>query len=125
MLGMEPARLHVRGVRAISDASLSYSDSVGWSARTGTGLNDLINATWRQRAYGDFWSHMLVAEGAVDIAAEPELGAWDIGAIVPIVTEAGGRITAFDGRPALEGGCAVTTNGLLHDEVLQLLRSGR
>lgn len=125
MLGMEPARLHVSGVRAISDASLSYSDSVGWSARTGTGLNDLINATWRQRAYGDFWSHMLVAEGAVDIAAEPELGAWDIGAIVPIVTEAGGRITAFDGRPALEGGCAVTTNGLLHDEVLQLLRSGR
>jgi histidinol-phosphatase len=125
MLGREPVRLEVSGVRALSDASLSYSDSVGWSNRTETGLTDLIAATWRQRAYGDFWSHILVAEGAVDIAAEPELGAWDIGAIVPIVTEAGGRITAFDGRPALEGGCAVTTNGLLHDEVIQLLMSDR
>ena len=112
-------------MRAISDASLSYSDAGGWSNRTDTGLTDLIAATWRQRAYGDFWSHILVAEGAVDIAAEPELGAWDIGAIVPIVTEAGGCITGFDGRPALEGGCAVTTNGLLHDEVLQLLMTGR
>ena len=64
-------------------------------------------------------------EGALDVAAEPELGAWDIGAIIPIVTEAGGRITAFDGRPALDGGCAVTTNGLLHDEVLRIIGSDR
>ena len=125
ILGRERARLQVSGVRAISDASLSYSDAGGWSNRTDTGLTDLIAATWRQRAYGDSWSHILVAEGAVDIPAEPELGAWDIGAIVPIVTEAGGRITALDGRPVLEGGCAVTTNSLLHDEVIQLLMSGR
>ena len=125
MLGREPSRLHVSGVRAIADASLSYSDSVGWSTVSDTGLENLIGSTWRQRAYGDFWSHIMVAEGAVDIAAEPALGAWDIAAIIPIVTESGGRITAFDGRPALEGGCAVTTNGLLHDEVLRLLTNSR
>ena len=125
MLGREPVRLTVSRVRAIADASLSYSDSIGWSDKAGTGLADLISATWRQRAYGDFWSHILVAEGAVDIAAEPALGTWDIGALVPIVAEAGGRITAFDGGPALAGGCAVTTNGHLHDEVLRLLSMGR
>jgi histidinol-phosphatase len=122
MLDREPVRLQVSLVRSLDDASLSYSDAVGWSAITETGLKSLLDATWRQRAYGDFWSHILVAEGAVDVAAEPELGAWDIAAIIPIVTEAGGRITAFDGRPALEGGCAVTTNGVLHESVLSVLR---
>ncbi len=124
MLDREPVRLQVSLVRSLNDASLSYSDAGGWSALTATGLESLLNTTWRQRAYGDFWSHILVAEGAVDVAAEPALGPWDIAAIIPIVTEAGGRITAFDGRPALEGGCAVTTNGALHEAVLHLLRGG-
>ena len=124
MLDREPVRLQVSLVRSLNDASLSYSDAVGWSSITATGLESLLNTTWRQRAYGDFWSHILVAEGAVDVAAEPALGPWDIAAIIPIVTEAGGRITAFDGRPALEGGCAVTTNGALHEAVLHLLRGG-
>ena len=124
MLDHEPVRLQVSLVRSLNDASLSYSDAGGWSALTATGLESLLNTTWRQRAYGDFWSHILVAEGAVDVAAEPALGPWDIAAIIPIVTEAGGRITAFDGRPALEGGCAVTTNGALHEAVLHLLRGG-
>jgi histidinol-phosphatase len=112
-------------VRSLTDASLSYSDAIGWSAITTTGLESLLGTTWRQRAYGDFWSHILVAEGAVDVAAEPALGPWDIAAIIPIVTEAGGRITAFDGRSAMEGGSAVTTNGVLHESVLNLLRSDR
>ena len=116
-----PVPLQVSGVRAMSDASFSYSDAVGWQAQTETGLADLLDVTWRQRAYGDFWSHIMVAEGVVDIAAEPELGPWDIAAIVPIVTEAGGRVTAFDGTPALAGGCAVSTNGVLHDTVLDML----
>ena len=60
----------------------------------------LCRACWRTRAYGDFYSYMLVAEGAVDIAAEPELSLWDVAALIPIVTEAGGRLTAIDGQPS-------------------------
>ncbi|MDD2858565.1 MAG: histidinol-phosphatase [Candidatus Nanopelagicales bacterium] len=123
-LGGAPRRLQVSGVQRLADASFSGSDAVGWTERgAATGLTVLQEQTWRQRAYGDFWSHLLVAEGAVDIAAEPELGAWDMAALIPIVREAGGSITAFDGTPALSGGCAVTTNGLLHPEVLAALAS--
>ena len=119
--GGEPTRLQASGVRTLADASFSFSDAVGWGPAT-AGLQALQSMTWRQRGYGDFWSHMLVAEGAVDIAAEPELGPWDIAAMIPIVQEAGGQMTAFDGGPALAGGSAVTTNGSLHAEVLGLLR---
>ncbi len=65
---------------------------------------------------------MLVAEGAVDIAAEPRLAIYDMAALVPIVEEAGGRMTAFSGEPAIWGECAVTTNGVLHEKVLDLLQ---
>lgn len=58
---------------------------------------DLTDAVWRTRAYGDFWSYMMVAEGVVDAAAEPELGLYDMAALVPIVTEAGGRFTSLAG----------------------------
>ena len=81
----------------------------------------VMDACWRNRAYGDFWSYMLLAEGAVDIAAEPELALHDMAALVPIVTEAGGRFTSLDGRPGPFGGSALATNGLLHDEVLHAL----
>ena len=52
---------------------------------------------WRTRAYGDFWSHMLVAEGAVDMSCEPEVSLWDLAALQPIVEEAGGRFTDLSG----------------------------
>jgi len=81
----------------------------------------LADDCWRSRAYGDFWSYMLVAEGAVDIATEPDLQLYDMAALVPIVTEAGGRFTSLDGTPGPWGGNAVATNGLLHDEVLARL----
>ncbi len=77
-----------------------------------------MRGAWRTRGYGDFWSYMLVAEGAVDAAAEPELELYDMAALVPIVTEAGGRFTSLDGADGPWGGNAVATNGLLHDEVL-------
>ena len=116
--GAPATRLRVSSVRAIADASLSYSDLVGWENT----LTRLAAATWRQRAYGDFWSHMLVAEGAVDIAVEPaDLAYYDVAALIPIVQEAGGQITAYEGGPTLRGGPAVATNGLLHAEVLRLL----
>ncbi len=115
-----PTRLQASGLRALADSSMSFSDAQGWGQYR-PGLDRLLEATLRQRALGDFWSHCLVAEGAVDIAAEPELSMWDVAALIPIIEESGGRITALDGSPALTGGSAVTTNGLLHDEVLSML----
>lgn len=116
--------LRASHVATVGDASVSFSEwnDPAWES-TGTrdGFRALLERGWRSRAYGDFWSHMLVAEGAVDVAVEPELNPWDIAALVPIVEEAGGRITALDGGSALAGGNAVTTNGLLHDDVLALL----
>jgi histidinol-phosphatase len=114
-------RLSVSGVSALADASLTYSDEVGWGERSAA-FAALRSGVWRTRAYGDFWSHLLVAEGAADIAIEPELSPWDVAALVPIVQEAGGRITGFADEPAMDGGCAVTTNGALHTDVLSALR---
>lgn len=117
-----PRRLRASAVGMLADASFSFSDPIGWAERgSRSGLDHLLSQTWRQRAYGDFWSHMLVAEGAVDIAAEPELQTYDMAALVPIIEEAGGRITAYDGGSAIGGGSAVSTNGLLHEQVLQVL----
>jgi histidinol-phosphatase len=117
-----PRRIGVSDVAAVADASLSYSDVAGW-ADGGHRFRDLAGRCWRTRAFGDFWSHLLVAEGAVDIAVEPELSVWDVAALIPLVHEAGGRITGCDGGPALHGSGAVTTNGRLHEEVLGVLGS--
>jgi histidinol-phosphatase len=123
-LSHAPRRLRVSNVSQLSDASFSFSDPIGWAERgSASGLERLLHDTWRQRAYGDFWSHMMVAEGVVDIAAEPQLETYDMAALIPIITEAGGQITAYDGSSALGGGSAVTTNGRLHGDVLALLTS--
>ncbi len=113
-------RIHVSGVDRLEDASFAYSDAVGWNSSS-AGFTTLIEGTWRQRAYGDFWSHMLVAEGAVDIAAEPTLQIYDLAALLPIVTEAGGRATTFAGTSALGNGSLLTTNGHLHERACSLL----
>jgi histidinol-phosphatase len=76
----------------------------------------------RARGFGDFWIHMLVAEGAIDIAVEPKVAPWDMAAVQVIVEEAGGRFSDFGGNPRHDGGSAVSTNGLLHDAVLEQLR---
>jgi histidinol-phosphatase len=75
------------------------------------------------RAYGDFWSYMLLAEGAVDIAAEPELALYDMAALDVIVREAGGTFTSLDGTDGPWGGNALATNGHLHDAALSFLGS--
>jgi histidinol-phosphatase len=118
-----PRRIRVSAVADLADASFSYSDQVGWEQRTETGLDELISIAWRTRAYSDFYSYMLLAEGAVDIAAEPELSAWDIAALIPIITQAGGTVTGFDGGPALTANGAYATNSLLHPAVTELFRS--
>ena len=113
-------RIRVSSVSRIADASISCSSWTSWSAvgREAQAL-DLARECWRERAFGDFWSYMLLAEGAVDIAAEPELELHDMAALVPVVTEAGGRFTSLAGVDGPFGGNAVATNGLLHDEVLR------
>ena len=115
-------KISVSQVSKLSDASLSYSSLEGWRecGRASAFLN-LTSDLWRTRAYGDFWSYMLVAEGAVDVAAEPELELYDMAALVAIVEEAGGRFTSLEGRSGPWGGNAVATNGLLHDRVLERL----
>lgn len=115
-------RLAVSRVNRLADASLSYSSLSGWEERGRLEpFLDLTRDVWRTRAYGDFWSYVLVAEGAVDIATEPELAVHDMAALVPIVTEAGGRFTSLTGVPGPFGGSALATNGLLHDAALGYL----
>jgi histidinol-phosphatase len=111
----------VSGVDDVGSASLSFSDlTTGWGERRSRFL-DLTDAVWRVRAYGDFWSYCLVAEGAVDIAVEPEAKLWDLAALDVLVREAGGSFTNVDGSPGPHGGSALATNGLLHVDVLTRL----
>jgi len=116
-------RLEVSAVSELADASLSMSSLEGWAER---GLRDnfigLTEKTWRLRGYGDFLSYCFVAEGAVDIAAEPEVSLWDLAALSVLVTEAGGRFTSLAGEDGPHGGDAVATNGRLHDATLTALK---
>ena len=119
----QPRQCRVSAVAELSDASLSYSEPAEWRlAGRESGFTALCDSCWRTRAYGDFYSYMLVAEGAVDVAAEPELNLWDVAALIPILTEAGGALTSIDGQPS--GGSlrsALASNGLLHGQALTLL----
>lgn len=122
-VGVEPARpCRVSAVASLADASLSYSSLSGWE-RQGrlAGLLELSRRAARSRAYGDFWSHVLVAEGAVDVSCEPEVSLWDLAALQVVVEEAGGRFTDLSGRRGPDGGSVVCTNHLLHDAVLAQL----
>jgi histidinol-phosphatase len=120
------APIHVSNVASLDDAHLSY-DSV--SSFDECGLTDeflaLARRCWRTRAFGDFWSHVLVAEGAIDASVEPAgLSPWDVAALLVVVEEAGGRLTDLAGVARFDGGAAVATNGRLHDAVLGALRPG-
>jgi histidinol-phosphatase len=116
-------RCRVSGVGTLDDASLSYSSLSGWEERGLLGgFLDLARSVWRTRAYGDFWSYALLAEGAVDIACEPEVSLWDLAALDILVREAGGRFTDVRGNPGPAGGSALASNGLLHDAALARLR---
>ncbi|MEV0727488.1 histidinol-phosphatase [Polymorphospora sp. NPDC050346] len=111
--------IRTSAVRRLGDASFCYSSLSGWEE---TGRLDamlgIMRQSWRTRAYGDFYGYMLLAEGAVDVMVEPELSLWDLAALIPIVTEAGGRFSDLAGRPGPGGGSAVATNGPLHEDIL-------
>jgi len=110
-------KISVSKVSSLSDASISYSDFVGWGDRLEPFQKMLVGA-WRTRGIGDFWSHMLVAEGAVDVAIEPSLALWDMAALDIIVREAGGTFTNTAGQNGPFGGSGVSTNGALHNAVI-------
>jgi histidinol-phosphatase len=114
--------IRVSEVSELDDAQLLFGGLKAWK-RTGflDRLVDLCLRCWRGRGFGDFWMHMLVAEGAADIAVEPEVSLWDLAAVKLIVEEAGGRFTDLAGKATPSGGSALSTNGLLHDEVLTTL----
>jgi histidinol-phosphatase len=121
---LKAIRCQVSDVRRLEDASLSYSSLSGWDQRGR--LDDFVSLSrrcWRTRAYGDFWSYMLLAEGAVDLAAEPELEVYDMAALDVIVREAGGRFTSLDGTDGPFGGNALASNGHLHEAALSFLGS--
>jgi histidinol-phosphatase len=118
----EATALRVSSVSTLPDAALSYSSLDGWEQKGRLdGFLDLSRKVWRTRAFGDFWSHVLVAEGAVDISCEPEVSLWDLAALQVVVEEAGGRFTDLSGDARPDLGSVVCTNGLLHDEVLAAL----
>jgi histidinol-phosphatase len=122
--GAGPARrLTVSGVADLADAYLSTTDF-----RTFTHHDELdrwlalADSCWETRAFGDFWQHVLVAEGVLDLAVDREANAWDLAALAPIVAEAGGRLTDLGGTDTHDGGSAVTSNGRLHAAALDVLR---
>lgn len=123
--GRHPAAatpISVSGVRRLADASFCYSSLGGWEQNGRLeAMLDLMRDTWRSRAFGDFYGYVLLAEGALDIMVEPELSLWDVAALVPIVTEAGGTFTDLAGVAGPAGGSAVATNGKLHSDVLARL----
>ena len=118
-----PKKISVSAVSDIADASISHSDFIGWGNRLEP-FNNLMKSAWRTRAHGDFWSHMLVAEGAVDIAAEPSLALWDMAALDIIVREAGGCFTNIEGKDGSLGGSGLSTNAALHGYVISALNRG-
>jgi histidinol-phosphatase len=110
-------KISVSKVASLTDASISYSDFIGWGDRLEP-FQKMLAKAWRTRGIGDFWSHMLVAEGAVDVAIEPSLALWDMAALDIIVREAGGTFTNTAGQNGPFGRSGVSTNGVLHNAVI-------
>ncbi|MGZ4397093.1 MAG: inositol monophosphatase family protein [Gaiellaceae bacterium] len=107
--------IHVSRVERIEDAVVSLG------APPQQALAALARRAWHPRGFGDFWQHMLVAEGAVDVAVDPMMSLWDCAALQPIVEEAGGAFSDLTGRPWPDGGSGLSSNGLLHEAVLEAL----
>ena len=116
-------QISVSAVSELGDAMLMHAELAAWQdVPCGPeGLEALANRCWQSRGYGDFWIHCLVAEGAADVAVEPGPSLWDLAAPALIVEEAGGQFSSLDGTPGPANGSALSSNGLLHDVVLDVL----
>jgi histidinol-phosphatase len=116
-------RIKVSGVRELPDAYLSTTDLASWvTYHSRERYITLVDACWESRAFGDFWQHCLVAEGSMDLAAEPIVNPWDVAPIKILIEEAGGRFSDLTGNPRIDGGSALSSNGHLHSAALDLLR---
>ncbi|MDR1264964.1 MAG: histidinol phosphatase [Propionibacteriaceae bacterium] len=119
---LQAQRLQVSRLDQVEQAFVSYSSLHGWVDNgRGRQFGNLLRLAGRTRAFGDFWSYMLVAEGTVDIATEPQLALHDMAALDVIVRQAGGRFSSLDGLPGPVGPGALATNGWLHEAVLDIL----
>ncbi len=121
--GAPARRLQVSGVSELTDASLSFQSIEQW--RVADHLDALLaleRSVWRDRAYGDMWSYMLLAEGLIDIVGEFDVKPYDLAALSPIVREAGGTFTDITGERTIYGGSSLATNGLLHEATLEVIR---
>jgi histidinol-phosphatase len=120
-----PRRIRTSGVTAIGDAQVLYGSGrdVASSGRA-PGFRALLDVVWRERGFGDFWGYALVAEGAAEAMLEVDLRPWDAAAPTLLIEEAGGRVTDFAGRRAVDSGTFLATNGPLHDEILDRLLAG-
>lgn len=117
-----PARISVSGVEDVSDAYVSTTNLGTWvEYHSREAYLRLVDACWENRAFGDFWQHCLVAEGAIDLAAEPIVNPWDVAAAQVLVEEAGGTFTDLSGHARYDGGSALSSNGHLHHTALDLL----
>jgi histidinol-phosphatase len=113
----------VSGVGELADAYVSTTHLGTWvEYHSRESYLALVDACWENRAFGDFWQHCLVAEGVIDLAAEPIVNLWDVAAAQILVEQAGGRFTDLDGGPRYDSGTALSSNGLLHDAALALLQ---
>ena len=114
-------QIDVSPEKKLSEAHVVFGAENGFiDSGLGDFFNELVTSCWRARGFGDFWGHALVARGAAHVMVEPELSLWDVAALEPIITEAGGRLSHLDGKPWRDGGSCLTTNGALHDEVVAL-----
>jgi histidinol-phosphatase len=120
--GEAPRRIHVSGVTALEDAQILYGSGrdIADSGRA-PGFEDLLRDVWRERGFGDFWGYALVAEGAAEAMVEVDLSTWDAAAPMVLVEEAGGRVTDLAGRRRIDSRTFLTTNGHLHDLILERL----
>jgi histidinol-phosphatase len=115
--------IHVSEVGAVEDALLCYTSGRSFDDYgLGEQFRALSARCWAARGFADFWGHVLVAEGSADVSVEPVMNLWDNAALQVIVEEAGGRFTDLDGVARSDGGNALSSNGPLHDAVLEALR---
>jgi histidinol-phosphatase len=118
-----PRPIRVSSVASLGDAQLVYG-SAHDIARSGkaAGFGAVLDASWRDRGFGDFWGYALVASGAAEAMVEADLSAWDLAAPAVVVEEAGGRLTDLAGERSIHNRSALASNGHLHDELLRGLR---
>jgi len=123
--GEDPRRISVSSVRELSAAYVSTTNLSSWvEHHSREHYLRLVDSCWETRAFGDFWHHCLVAEGAIDLAIEPVVSLWDLAAVKILVEEAGGTFTDLSGACRFDGGSALSSNGKLHSDVLALLSGG-